>query len=48
MTANLIDNTAWLAGYAAYERGEGIPWGGEDDSARAGWLQARTDAEAGS
>lgn len=39
-----IDNTVWLAGYAAYERGESCPWG--DESARLGWLAARA-AEVG-
>jgi hypothetical protein len=36
------DNTAWLAGYVAYRRGEGCPWG--DPSARLGWLFARDEA----
>lgn len=39
----LIDNTAWLEGYAAFERGEDCPWGNE--SARQGWLVAQRDAE---
>lgn len=39
----MINNTAWLAGYAAFEAGDGIPWG--DESARRGWLTARADAE---
>lgn len=37
----LIDNKAWLAGYAAYRRGDGCPWGNE--STRLGWLQAQND-----
>lgn len=41
-----IDNTAWLAGCDAYERGEGCPWGNE--SARLGWLAARREQEEGS
>jgi len=40
--AELIDNAAWLAGYAAYERGEDCPWG--DHSARLGWMAARNDS----
>lgn len=39
----LIDNAAWLAGYAAYGRGEGCPWG--DHSARLGWIAARDEPE---
>lgn len=38
----LIDNRAWLAGYAAYELGEGCPWG--SPSARLGWIAAKDDA----
>lgn len=34
----MINNADWLRGAAAYERGEGCPWGNE--SARQGWLDA--------
>lgn len=37
----LIDNSAWLAGYAARRRGEACPWGNE--SARLGWIAARDE-----
>jgi hypothetical protein len=38
----LIDNEAWLAGYAARQRGLGCPWG--NPAARQGWLVAKADA----
>lgn len=37
-----INNAEWLAGYRAYERGEGCPWG--DFSASEGWRTAKADA----
>jgi len=37
----LVNNSAWLAGYAAFERGESCPWG--DESARAGWIAAKAE-----
>ena len=40
-TAPLVDNAAWLAGYAAYGAGDGCPWGNE--SARSGWIAARNE-----
>ena len=43
-TLTMIDNAAWLAGYAAFQRQDGCPWGNE--SARRGWLAARSDAQA--
>lgn len=42
-TEHLTANRAWLSGYAAFQRGDGCPWG--DQSARAGWLAARSDKE---
>jgi hypothetical protein len=44
MEADLINNTEWLAGYRAFERGEPCPWGSE--AARLGWIVAKADAEA--
>jgi hypothetical protein len=38
----LLNNEAWLAGYAAYEAGDSCPW---DESARLGWLAAREELE---
>lgn len=34
-TTDMIDNLAWLEGWAAHERGEAVPWG--DHSRIAGW-----------
>lgn len=48
MEQNLINNTAWLAGYAAYERGEDCPWRNEgDESAWLGWVAAKRDRRGG-
>jgi hypothetical protein len=40
-TLPLIDNKAWLAGFAAFKRGEPCPWG--DESARQGWIAAKRE-----
>lgn len=40
-TTEMIDNKAWLAGYAAFKRGEGCPW---NASGRLGWIAAKRDA----
>lgn len=39
---DLIDNEAWLAGFDAYENGDGCPW---DAFGRLGWIAAREVAE---
>jgi hypothetical protein len=41
--SGMVDNTAWLAGYERFARGEGCPWG--DESARLGWIAARDEAD---
>lgn len=44
-TTDMIGSTAaWLAGWKAYEEGEGCPWG--DPNLRLGWIAARDENEA--